>query len=173
MAASVLPDSNPECHSPEPLRLPSVKSLRLWGRTSTTEPTGRFNLLCVLPSSHPARSRQPGRRPQALASPSDGGFPSIRHQRKGVTGMKRVMIVIALAAVVLFMPAVTFAQKLVFVVRHAERADAGMQAQTDPPLSAAGEARAQKLAAMLADAGVENIFATQFKRTQDTAKPLA
>ena len=87
--------------------------------------------------------------------------------------MKRVMIVVALAAVVLFMPAVAFAQKLVFVVRHAERADAGVQAQADPPLSAAGEARAQKLAAMLADAGVKDIFVTEFKRTQDTAKALA
>jgi len=87
--------------------------------------------------------------------------------------MKRVMIAIALGAVVLLTPAVAFAQKLVFVVRHAERADAGMQAQSDPPLSAAGEARAQKLAAMLADAGVKDIFATEFKRTQDTAKPLA
>ena len=87
--------------------------------------------------------------------------------------MKRAVIVIGLAAVVLFMPAVAFAQKQVFVVRHAERADAGMQAQTDPPLSAAGEARAQKLAAMLADAGVKDIFATEFQRTQNTAKPLA
>jgi broad specificity phosphatase PhoE len=87
--------------------------------------------------------------------------------------MKRVMIVIALAAVVLFMPRSRLRRKLVFVVRHAERADAGMQAQNDPPLSAAGEARAQKLAAMLADSGVKDIFATEFKRTQDTAKPLA
>jgi len=87
--------------------------------------------------------------------------------------MKRVMIAIALAAIVLFTPAVSLAQKLVFVVRHAERADTGMQAQTDPPLSAAGESRAQKLAAMLADAGVKDVFATEFKRTQDTAKPLA
>ena len=87
--------------------------------------------------------------------------------------MKRAMIVIALALVVLFMPAVAFAQKLVFVVRHAERADAGTQARTDPPLSAVGEARAQKLAAMLVDAGVKNIFATELKRTQDTAEPLA
>lgn len=87
--------------------------------------------------------------------------------------MKRVAIVIAIVAAVLFMPASVFAQKLVFVVRHAERADAGMQAQRDPALSAAGEARAQKLAAMLADAGVKDIFATEFKRTQDTAKPLA
>src|SRR5215468_11668890 len=87
--------------------------------------------------------------------------------------MNRVMIVIVLAAGVLFIPAGAEAQKLVFVVRHAERADASTQAQTDPPLSAAGEARAQKLAAMLADAGVKDIFATEFKRTQDTAKPLA
>src|SRR5579871_6565122 len=87
--------------------------------------------------------------------------------------MKRLVIVIASAAVVLFMPVYLSAQKLVFVVRHAERADAGMQAQRDPALSAAGEARAQKLAAMLTDAGVKDIFATEFKRTQDTAKPLA
>jgi broad specificity phosphatase PhoE len=85
----------------------------------------------------------------------------------------RVMTVIALAAVVLFMPAAAFAQKLVFVVRHAERADAGMEAQPDPALSIVGEARAQRLAAMLADAGVKDIFATEFKRTQDTAAPLA
>ena len=77
----------------------------------------------------------------------------------------------ALAAICV--PAVASAQRLIFVVRHAERADAGMTAQTDPPLSAIGEARSSKLAGMLADAGVKDIFVTEFKRTQDTAKPLA
>jgi len=81
-------------------------------------------------------------------------------------------IIIALAALVLFMPASASAQKLVFVVRHAERADTGAQRQTDPPLSVAGEERAEKLAAMLAEAGVKEILTTEFKRTQDTAKPL-
>jgi broad specificity phosphatase PhoE len=85
-----------------------------------------------------------------------------------------VGVVVALLSVGMTMPA--YAQKLVFVVRHAERADGGamqMQAQTDPPLSAAGEARALKLAKMLGDAGIQAIFATEYRRTQDTAKPLA
>jgi len=85
----------------------------------------------------------------------------------------KTTITITLAAVALFMPTAAFAQKLVFVVRHAERADMGTQKQTDPPLSAAGEARAQKLAAMLAEADVKEILTTELRRTQDSAKPLA
>lgn len=78
----------------------------------------------------------------------------------------------------LALPAPAHAQKLLFVVRHAERADGGaatgqMQAQTDPPLSAEGARRAARLAAMLADAGVTAIYATEYRRTQDTAGPLA
>ena len=73
-------------------------------------------------------------------------------------------------------PASTSAQALVYVVRHAERADGGagsMNAQTDPPLSAAGEARAQKLAAMLADADIRGIYTSEFVRTKQTAQPLS
>jgi broad specificity phosphatase PhoE len=65
----------------------------------------------------------------------------------------------------------------VVVVRHAERADAGTSGATmmatDPELSDAGRARAESLAAMLRDAGITAIFATEFKRTQQTAAPLA
>lgn len=43
----------------------------------------------------------------------------------------------------------------------------------DPLLSAAGEARAAKLATVLGESGITAIFATEFRRTQDTAKPLA
>ena len=83
-----------------------------------------------------------------------------------------------LALVCALVPAAVSAQKLVLLVRHAERADAGAGAAmagapVDPPLSAAGQVRAQRLATMLADAGITAIYATEFKRTQDTAKPVA
>lgn len=58
----------------------------------------------------------------------------------------------------------------VLVVRHAERAS---DTDRDSPLSPAGEARARALAEALADAGVTTVLATQYRRTQDTARPLA
>ena len=84
----------------------------------------------------------------------------------------------AAIALALLVPALAHAQKLVLVVRHAERADGGggtsmTGTPADPALSAAGGARAMKLAGMLADAGIRAIFSTPFKRTQDTVKPLA
>jgi phosphohistidine phosphatase SixA len=57
----------------------------------------------------------------------------------------------------------------VFLVRHAERVWEG----DDPLLTAEGVARAQALAAALSDAGVTAIIATQWRRTRDTAAPLA
>lgn len=57
----------------------------------------------------------------------------------------------------------------VILVRHAERAP-GSQ---DPPLSAAGQQRAETLAKVVSGAGVETIYATQFQRTQQTAAPTA
>jgi phosphohistidine phosphatase SixA len=82
-----------------------------------------------------------------------------------------------LTALTLSIPAFAVAQPAVFLVRHAERADtaAGVTpvAGADPDLSAAGHARASSLAAMLKDAGITAIFATQYKRTQQTAAPLA
>jgi broad specificity phosphatase PhoE len=69
------------------------------------------------------------------------------------------------------------AQPTIFLVRHAERADAGTSGAgtmaADPDLSDAGRARAEALARILRDAGVAAIYTTEFKRTQQTAAPLA
>jgi len=86
---------------------------------------------------------------------------------------KKTIFVLALVAM-FAAPAWAQAQKLVFVVRHAERADDGsMKTETDPSLSAAGQARALKLSAVLSASGITAIYVTPFKRTQQTAAPLA
>ncbi|MBD0370742.1 MAG: histidine phosphatase family protein [Pyrinomonadaceae bacterium] len=63
-----------------------------------------------------------------------------------------------------------FKATTVILVRHAERADAPRE---DPPLTEAGVARSQKLAALLAGAGVKAIYTSQYSRTKQTAEPLA
>jgi broad specificity phosphatase PhoE len=57
----------------------------------------------------------------------------------------------------------------VVIVRHAEKVDDS----TDPALSDRGVRRADALAAALADAGVQTVYTTQYRRTRDTAAPLA
>lgn len=59
---------------------------------------------------------------------------------------------------------------VIYLVRHAEKAPSG---DNNPPLSDAGARRAEALAQTLGDAGVSIIYCTQFKRTMDTAAPLA
>ena len=58
----------------------------------------------------------------------------------------------------------------IIVVRHAEQTDPNA---SDPPLSEAGAARANALAAAVEHSGVQAIYVTQFKRTKDTAAPAA
>ena len=60
-------------------------------------------------------------------------------------------------------------QSTVFIVRHAEKADDSKDAE----LSGAGRARAEALANMLRDSKISVIYTTEFKRTQQTAAPLA
>ena len=62
------------------------------------------------------------------------------------------------------------AQHTIFLVRHAEKAAGDSK---DPDLSESGRARAERLASMLRDANISEIFVTEFKRTQETAAPLA
>lgn len=57
------------------------------------------------------------------------------------------------------------------LVRHAEKKIEPNN--PDPDLTPAGEARALEIARMFANSGVNAIYATQYKRTQQTAKPLS
>lgn len=69
-----------------------------------------------------------------------------------------------------------YAQSTIFIVRHAERADDGGQMDMkmkDPDLSDAGHARARRLAQVLRSADIEHVYASEYKRTQQTAAPLA
>jgi broad specificity phosphatase PhoE len=71
-------------------------------------------------------------------------------------------------------PSLSFAQRMVILTRHAERADgAATMGASDPLLSDAGQARALKIALMLADANIKAIVTTEYRRTMDTAAPLA
>src|SRR5690554_1249279 len=57
----------------------------------------------------------------------------------------------------------------IIFVRHAETAGTGENA----PLGASGKKRALALVPALSRAGVEAIYASQFQRAQETARPLA
>lgn len=63
------------------------------------------------------------------------------------------------------------AQRAVVIVRHAEKQTEGNEPEV--PLSEAGKARAERLAALLSDAGVTAIYATDTVRARKTAEPLA
>lgn len=62
------------------------------------------------------------------------------------------------------------APDLVVLVRHAEKA---AEPGADPALSDAGAQRAQALAQALAGLQVNAIITTQYRRTRDTAAPIA
>ncbi len=64
--------------------------------------------------------------------------------------------------------AVTTTDTVVYVVRHAETTT-----DPDPGLSAAGQARADSLAAMLADDHLAAVYTSQYRRTKDTGTPAA
>lgn len=64
----------------------------------------------------------------------------------------------------------------VIFVRHADT-ELSAEQQNDPPLNSRGRVRAELLADFLADvdvvAGVDAIYASELRRTQETARPLA
>jgi broad specificity phosphatase PhoE len=60
------------------------------------------------------------------------------------------------------------AQRVIYIVRHAEKELTG-----DQPLTEAGNKRAQALADLLKNANIKAIYTSDALRTQQTAQPLA
>jgi broad specificity phosphatase PhoE len=91
------------------------------------------------------------------------------------TSIRRLLLPLALLLLPVAAPAQTAsapgaATTTVLFVRHAEKASDDAR---NPSLSAQGQARAEALRAALADADVTAIYATQYRRTAQTAEPLA
>jgi broad specificity phosphatase PhoE len=66
-------------------------------------------------------------------------------------------------------PAFASRSTVVLLVRHAEKASEG----EDPSLTSAGKQRAEALVEVAGSAGVSAIYTTQYRRTRETAQPLA
>jgi phosphohistidine phosphatase SixA len=80
--------------------------------------------------------------------------------------LKVLFLVIALAG-----PSVSMAKPdQVIVVRHAERSS---EPKGDPTITPEGAKRAELLAEMLGAAKVQTVVTTNFRRTRETAAPLA
>ncbi len=81
--------------------------------------------------------------------------------------MRRLFLFTIVLAAVACRPAAPVTSTII-LVRHAERPPGA-----DPDLNAEGQARAESLAVALARTTVDGILTTQFKRTAQTAIPLA
>lgn len=84
--------------------------------------------------------------------------------------MRPVRLAVSAAAMLLLTAASVAAQTTIVLVRHAEKE---AEPAADPPLTAAGKARAERLAEYMKDAGVDAIYSTPTARTRTTGKPLA
>jgi broad specificity phosphatase PhoE len=75
----------------------------------------------------------------------------------------------ALLVLAVCLPGVAAAQQVVILVRHGEKLDDS----ADTILSPAGQARANRLAAVLADTPLKAIYTSQYRRTMQQAAPIA
>ena len=89
-------------------------------------------------------------------------------RRDAFTMLRRSFLALALLAPLSILAAQD-APITVFVVRHAEKGPEN----PDPSLTDAGRRRASALARTLTDAHITALFASEFKRTQETLAPLA
>ena len=90
-------------------------------------------------------------------------------------GSRAIGFLIGLTVGILLLPHVAGAQEVIYIVRHSDPPSTLNfdEILDETPLSESGQQRAKILAERLKDAGVTAIYATQTKRTVETAEPLA
>ncbi len=83
-----------------------------------------------------------------------------------------VLLAILLGGLALWLVPRFFAdpETIIFIIRHGEKS---LAPGKDPPLTPAGEARAQELVHVMRSASIQKIYASEFQRTQQTVRPLA
>ena len=92
-------------------------------------------------------------------------FVPARRLSDSLRVMKRLLCLLLLVSAL-----TARAESIVVIVRHAEKASGESD---DPSLSEAGRARAETLLRILRDSEISAIFTTEFKRTKETAAPIA
>lgn len=97
--------------------------------------------------------------------------PGSQSKLKTIIVFSMMFAVIGLVIVVAYLATFRRQVTTVILVRHAEKIIDPNNPDVD--LSPAGQLRAQELARIFGDAGITAIYATQYKRTQETVKPLA
>ncbi|WP_088332465.1 phosphoglycerate mutase family protein [Lacimicrobium sp. SS2-24] len=80
--------------------------------------------------------------------------------------MTRVFTLLAL----LLIAPLAMADYSLYVLRHAHKQADGT---SDPALSEAGQAQAERLATLLHQAGIQRIYSTDYRRTRETVLPLS
>lgn len=90
------------------------------------------------------------------------------HARRTILQVGVLFGVVLVSAGCSGLPSGEPATPVLHLVRHAEK-DLGR----DPALTAEGEARARALVEVLADAPIEVIYSTNYRRTRQTARPIA
>src|SRR5690242_19336315 len=113
------------------------------------------------------------KRPNRVCFTAGGGEAEDCRGRRERAMNRHAWLILLLASAALLATNAAAEPNAIFLVRHAERAAISGRVPSDTGLSPEGKTRAQNLARELKDAGITTIFTSEYKRTQETATPLA
>lgn len=82
-------------------------------------------------------------------------------------------LLLSLFSVIVLAVSAAAQDKTIVLVRHAEKDAAAKSPNGDDPLSAEGRARVERLWKLVKRYKPHEIFATEYKRTRETAEPIA